>query len=255
MGKRYYTGLSKSTVSKRKSQFKNQTDMSDRDPSAYKPAPGDLTKSGEYKQTKKSKHTEKYYRMYGEEVNYVDESAEASLRKKAEKSGISYGTLKKVYNRGMAAWKTGHRPGATQQQWAHARVNSYITKGKGTYHGADKDLREIEEGGLWANIHAKRKRIKHGSNERMRKPGEKGAPTPGAFKTAKESVELDEIMNPAMRRAKLIKRMLKPVHDSPKHFKTKETSEPQSTNSNDSSSRFDTTDSTVRIYKRDTPGQ
>jgi len=72
----------------------------------------------------------------------ISESAESALKKKAEKSGISYGTLKKVYDRGMAAWRTGHRPGATQQQWAFARVNSYITKGKGTYHGADKDLRE-----------------------------------------------------------------------------------------------------------------
>ena len=36
---------------------------------------------------------------------------------KAAKSGISLGTLKKVYNRGMAAWKTGHRPGTNPQQW------------------------------------------------------------------------------------------------------------------------------------------
>lgn len=36
--------------------------------------------------------------------------------------------------------------------------------------------------GLYANIHAKRKRIAAGSGERMRKPGEKGAPTPEAFK-------------------------------------------------------------------------
>ena len=62
------------------------------------------------------------------------------LKKKAAKSGISYGTLKKVYNRGMAAWRTGHRPGTTPQQWAMARVNSYIGKGKGTYYGADSDL-------------------------------------------------------------------------------------------------------------------
>ena len=62
------------------------------------------------------------------------------LKKKASKSGISYGTLKKVYNRGMAAWKTGHRPGTTPQQWGMARVNSYIGKGKGTYYGADSDL-------------------------------------------------------------------------------------------------------------------
>lgn len=41
--------------------------------------------------------------------------------------------------------------------------------------------------GLWANIHAKRKRIKAGSKERMRKPGSKGAPTLAAFKAAKKS--------------------------------------------------------------------
>jgi len=42
-----------------------------------------------------------------------------------------------------------------------------------------------EEGkGLWANIHAKRERIKHGSGERMRKPGSKGAPTAQNFRDA-----------------------------------------------------------------------
>ena len=36
--------------------------------------------------------------------------------------------------------------------------------------------------GLWANIHAKRKRIKKGSGETMRKKGAKGAPTNKAIK-------------------------------------------------------------------------
>ena len=62
------------------------------------------------------------------------------LVNKAEKSGMPYGILKKVYDRGMAAWKTGHRPGTTPQQWAFARVNSFITKSSGTWGKADKDL-------------------------------------------------------------------------------------------------------------------
>ena len=62
------------------------------------------------------------------------------LKNKAEKSGMPYSILKKVYDRGMAAWKGGHRPGASQQQWAFARVNSFITKSSGTWGGADKDL-------------------------------------------------------------------------------------------------------------------
>ena len=39
-----------------------------------------------------------------------------------------------------------------------------------------------EKKGLWYNIHKKRERIKKGSGERMRKPGEKGAPTQDALK-------------------------------------------------------------------------
>jgi len=62
------------------------------------------------------------------------------LVNKAEKSKMPYGILKKVYDRGMAAWKTGHRPGTTPQQWAFARVNSFITKSSGTWGKADADL-------------------------------------------------------------------------------------------------------------------
>jgi len=73
------------------------------------------------------------------EFYQLDEKIEG-LVTKAEKSGMPYGILKKVYDRGMAAWKTGHRPGTTPQQWAFARVNSFVTKSSGTWGKADKDL-------------------------------------------------------------------------------------------------------------------
>tara|TARA_R100001369_G_scaffold78534_1_gene108236 strand:- start:2202 stop:4811 length:2610 start_codon:yes stop_codon:yes gene_type:complete len=73
----------------------------------------------------------------GEEL--TTEAIEA-LTKKAKKTGMSYSILKKVYDRGMAAWKTGHRPGTTPQQWAFARVNSFATKSAGTWGKADADL-------------------------------------------------------------------------------------------------------------------
>lgn len=76
-----------------------------------------------------------------EDIMEIVNEASDGLADKAKKSGVSLSTLKKVYARGIAAWNSGHRPGTTPQQWAHARVNSYITKGKGTYGGADKDLR------------------------------------------------------------------------------------------------------------------
>jgi hypothetical protein len=71
---------------------------------------------------------------------YVNEDVTAGLKKKAEKSGMPMGILRKVYNRGVAAWKTGHRPGTTPSQWGMARVNSFITKSSGTWGKADKDL-------------------------------------------------------------------------------------------------------------------
>ena len=74
------------------------------------------------------------------EESFITEKAKSGLAAKAKKSGISQSILRSVYNRGMAAWKSGHRPGTTPQQWAMARVNSFITKGSGTWGGADKDL-------------------------------------------------------------------------------------------------------------------
>ena len=116
---KYYTGdMAKSTKDARARHF---------DKKKKGPAPGDASAK-----TKPSKHTLKYKQMYGEEIE--------GLKNKAKKSGISYSILKKVYDRGMAAYKGGHRPGTTPQQWAFARVNSFITKGKGTGGKADKDL-------------------------------------------------------------------------------------------------------------------
>ena len=78
----------------------------------------------------------------------LDSSAESGLKKKSEETGVPIGILRDVYRRGMAAWKSGHRPGATQQQWAYARVNSFLTKQPGTWGGADKDLaKKVRDGG------------------------------------------------------------------------------------------------------------
>ena len=145
--KAYHKGLAKSTEKKREAQFKKQAKMDDDNPAAYKPAPGDATAK-----TKTSKHTKKYRDMYGEGVKsfssfseLVTEDVKTGLQKKADKSGISYSILKKVYDRGVAAWRTGHRPGTTPSQWGYARVNSFITGGK-TRTTADADLWKRHKG-------------------------------------------------------------------------------------------------------------
>ena len=225
---------------------------------------------GKSKEKKKDMAIAAYLDAKDKNEEVLDEKI-AGLVKKSKQTGVSYGILKKSYDRGMAAWKGGHRPGTTPQQWAFARVNSMLTGGK-----ADPDLQgkvraakkahkakkkesyeigtdeytdhtkkvtpgqikewfesqvvranyelkfgedwwwklnevhdtmlekigasccddcddELDES-LWANIHKKRQRIKQGSGERMRKKGEKGAPTPAQMKRAKgeEVDDLDE---------------------------------------------------------------
>ena len=57
------------------------------------------------------------------------------------------------------------------------------------HYGDDKKKKAKKKPGLYANIHAKRKRIEAGSGEKMRKPGSKGAPTAKAFKQAAKTAK------------------------------------------------------------------
>ena len=133
--------MSKSTKAARDRHFKKGAKMDDDNPAAYKPAPGDKGAK-----TKPSKHTKKFKKMFGEDnvhtfKQFVTEAdVTAALKKKAEKSGMPMGILRQVFNRGVAAWRTGHRPGTNPTQWGLARVNSFATKSSGTWGKADKDL-------------------------------------------------------------------------------------------------------------------
>lgn len=81
--------------------------------------------------TKTSSYTQRFRKKY---------PGVKSLPAIAKVTGIPLKTLKTIYNRGLAAWRTGHRPGASPQAWGYARVHSFIMKGK-TYYTADKNLR------------------------------------------------------------------------------------------------------------------
>lgn len=56
-------------------------------------------------------------------------SAGATLAEKSKATGVPVAILKKVFDKGVAAWKTGHRPGATPFSWGNARVSSFLTLG------------------------------------------------------------------------------------------------------------------------------
>jgi hypothetical protein len=151
---RYHSGLSKSTSEKRQSHFNKGAEKHWDDDSAYEPAPGDAeaeTKSSSYTKryhqlfTKEGtvKHDRRFKRYRQKENTHFKELEEAgpdtALDKKEEETGISKSILKQVYDRGVAAWRTGHRPGTTPEQWGMARVNSFATGGK-TQETADADL-------------------------------------------------------------------------------------------------------------------
>ncbi len=130
----YYKGLSKKDKEERERVIKRRSKMDSDDPKAYK---GFRSDKG-VKSTKKSQYTSKFKKMFGElseeDKKTVTEKLNAKIRKslknKAKKANAPMGALTTIYNKGLAAWRTGHRPGANQHAWAMARVNSVLTGGK-----------------------------------------------------------------------------------------------------------------------------
>ena len=86
-------------------------------------------------ETKTSTWTKKFYKAY---------PGAKSLANKAMVTGVPLDIIKQVYDKGLAAWRTGHRPGATPQQWGYARVHSFLMGGP-TSRGPDRPL-AIEAG-------------------------------------------------------------------------------------------------------------
>jgi len=122
---KYYRGLTRKQNLQRKRSATRRTKMSWKDPKAYVPF-----KSDQGVKTRKSSYTERFHKKY---------PSAKSLPDIAKATGVPLKTLQTVYNRGMAAWRTGHRPGASAHAWGMARVHSFVLHGK-TYRTADADL-------------------------------------------------------------------------------------------------------------------
>lgn len=123
--KKYFSGLSTRKNILRKKDATRRTKMSWKNPRAYTRFATDKGVK-----TRRSSYTSRFHSKYPD-AKTIPEIAKAT--------GISKKTLDTVYDRGMAAWRTGHRPGASQQAWGMARVHSFVLHGK-TWRTADKDL-------------------------------------------------------------------------------------------------------------------
>lgn len=113
MNPKYKKGLSSKVAARREAAQKIKTEQYEKgDKQAYKK---DLP--GDDKKTKPSKYNE------GEGAG--------SLEDIAKKYNAPLSALRKIYNKGLAAWaSSGHRPGASQHGWARARVMSVLKGGK-----------------------------------------------------------------------------------------------------------------------------
>lgn len=136
--RKYYQGLSKRKQTMRKKEAQARAKLHWRTARAYRPFATDIGVKG-----RRSGYTQQWKSLYPES---------SGLSSASKISGIPQGILRKSYNRGMAAWRTGHRPGATQQQWGYARVYSLLLCGK-THHTTDADLarqaRKTARGRAW----------------------------------------------------------------------------------------------------------
>jgi hypothetical protein len=122
---KYYAGLSKTRKIQRKKEIEKFGARSFKNPKAYL---GFKTDKGV--KTKRSHYSASWTRLFPKAK---------SIKNRAKASGVPARFLQKSYDRGMAAWRTGHRPGATQQQWGYARVSSLLLCGK-THYSTDADL-------------------------------------------------------------------------------------------------------------------
>jgi hypothetical protein len=145
--KKYYAGLSATKKRARAAEIRKYGAMGWKDPAAYvgfKTDRGVKTRKSGYTAAWKqlsacgrAKTITQKCRKHFTKQRFPDP---LSLEQKAAVTGVPVQFLRESYNRGMAAWRTGHRPGATQQQWGYARVHSLLLCGK-TALSTDSDLR------------------------------------------------------------------------------------------------------------------
>lgn len=136
--KKYTKGLGESTQARRKAEIRKRIKGKE----SFKPLPGDArAKTKPSKYTKKIKDSGLRSVIQEEAVKKEGKPRERFIKAVASVTDIPKGIIQEVFDKGLAAWAVGHRPGATQDQWARARVYSFLSKGR-TVDTADKKLFE-----------------------------------------------------------------------------------------------------------------
>ncbi len=148
--KRYFSGLSKTKRQTRKRELTKRAKLSWKDQKAYRPFKTDVGVK-----TRKSKYVLDWKRRFPN-VKSIEGASKVT--------GVPASLIKESYNRGVAAWRTGHRPGATKEQWGIARYRSMLLCGK-THYTTDSDLvrkaKKTQKARNWFNKTCKSSPVKY----------------------------------------------------------------------------------------------
>ena len=122
---KYFSGLTDRQRTQRRKEISQRSKLSWKNQKAYRPFKTDLLAK-----TRKSKYNLEWKKKFPKSTTIQDAS---------KITGVPARLIQKSYNRGIAAWRTGHRPGATKEQWGAERYRSMLLCGK-THYTADSDL-------------------------------------------------------------------------------------------------------------------
>ena len=129
---KYYRGLTKKQALTRKAEISKFGKMHWRNPKAYTGF-----KTDKYAKTKrKSSYTAQWDRLFPDAK---------SLEERSKVTGVPVKYLDKVARKAAAAWRSGHRPGMSQQEWQYPRISSYLLCGKAHYTADAKLVREAKK--------------------------------------------------------------------------------------------------------------
>ena len=124
-----------------------------------------------------------------DDTNFTQFDEGGSVSDKEKEEAVKFNVENPRLNLDKNAKELSGRLTAEKQLGKNTSLQAYLDaninkRGPGVQGGGVKLTHRFAEGGpvgLYANINAKKKRIAAGSNEKMRKPGQKGAPTADAF--------------------------------------------------------------------------
>ena len=148
--KRYFTGLSQTKRALRRKELAKRGKMSWKTQKAYRPFKTDMGVK-----TRKSQYSLEWKKKFPD-VKSIEQASKVT--------GVPASLIKESYNRGVAAWRTGHRPGATKEQWGIARYRSMLLCGK-THYTTDSDLvrkaKKTAKARAWFNKTCKSSPVKY----------------------------------------------------------------------------------------------